>query len=64
PVWLDQNYQSYGFIGSRVKPALKDTPVVTVKKSGYGDAVYFIDNPLFRSFWQQGKLMIANAVFY
>lgn len=64
PIWVDQDYQSYGFIGSRVKPALKGTPVVTVKKSGYGDAVYFIDNPLFRSFWQQGKLVMANAVFY
>jgi hypothetical protein len=64
PIWLDSDYQSYGFIGSRVKPALKNTPVVTTRKSGSGDAVYFIDNPLFRSFWQQGKLIMANAVFF
>jgi hypothetical protein len=25
--------------------------------------VYFADNPVFRSFWESGKLMLANAVF-
>jgi hypothetical protein len=25
--------------------------------------VYFADNPVFRSFWENGKLLFTNAVF-
>lgn len=63
-IYLEDNYQSYGFIGSRVKPRLKKTPVVAVQKMGSGQVVYFVDNPLFRSFWEEGKVLFANAVFY
>ena len=27
-------------------------------------APYFVDNPLFRSFWEQGKVLFANALFF
>jgi Zinc carboxypeptidase len=64
PIWLDDDYQSFGFIGSRVKPMIKKTPVVTYQSIGQGSVVCFVDNPLFRSFWQQGKLIFANAIFY
>ncbi len=64
PVYLEDAYQSYGFIGSRVKPRLKKTPVAAVQKIGEGQAIFFVDNPLFRSFWEQGKLLFANAVFF
>lgn len=30
---------------------------------GNGSIVYMVDNPLFRSFWENGKLFMANAVF-
>jgi len=30
---------------------------------GRGQVVYLIDNPLYRGFWEQGKLLFANAVF-
>lgn len=63
-IYLEETYQSYGFIGSRVKPRLKKTPIVVVQKMGEGRAVFFVDNPLFRSFWEQGKVLFANAVFF
>ncbi|MCE7923265.1 MAG: zinc carboxypeptidase [Haliscomenobacteraceae bacterium CHB4] len=63
-IYLEDSYTSYGFIGSRLKPRLKKTPVVVVQKMGGGQAVFFVDNPLFRSFWEQGKVLFANAVFY
>ena len=63
-IYLEDNYQSYGFIGSRVKPRLKKTPIVAVQKMGSGKVVYFVDNPLFRSFWEEGKVLFANALFY
>jgi len=64
PIYLDDNYQIYGFIGSRVKPQLKKTPIAIVQKMDDGEAVFFVDNPLFRSFWQQGKALFANALFF
>ena len=64
PIYLEDNYQTYGFIGSRVRPQLKKTPIVMVQKLDEGEAVFFIDNPIFRSFWQQGKLLFANALFF
>jgi murein tripeptide amidase MpaA len=63
-IYLEEDYQSYGFIGSRVKPRLKKTPLATMQKMGEGEAVFLIDNPLFRSFWQQGKVLFSNALFF
>ena len=64
PVYLEDSFQSYGFIGSRAKPRLKKTPVVAVQHMGEGQVVYFVDNPIFRSFWEQGKMLFANAIFF
>jgi hypothetical protein len=64
PIYLEENYQTYGFIGSRVKPQLKKTPIAVVQRIGAGKAVLMVDNPLFRSFWQQGKMLFANALFF
>lgn len=63
-VYLDNDYQSFGFIGSRLKPMLKRTPIAAVQNMGDGNIVYFVDNPLFRAFWQEGKMLFANAIFY
>ena len=63
-IYLEDNYQSYGFIGSHVKPQIKKTPIAEAQKMGEGQVIYFIDNPLFRCFWEQGKMLFANAVFY
>lgn len=52
-----------GFAGSE---ALKDVPnslLFGVEKKGKGQLIYMVDNPLFRSFWQNGKLFFTNAIF-
>jgi len=33
------------------------------EQMGRGSIIYMVDNPLFRSFWDNGKLFLANAVF-
>jgi hypothetical protein len=63
-IQLDSNYKSYGFIGYRLKSRLKKTVIAGVQPMGNGQIVYFTDNPLFRSFWQQGKLLFTNALFF
>ncbi|MDP4244846.1 MAG: M14 family metallopeptidase [Bacteroidota bacterium] len=57
------NYIS-GFTGARAKEKLKDGLVFGVQDMGKGEIVYMADDPLFRSFWENGKLLFCNAVFF
>lgn len=52
-----------GFIGSEAEKSLEHTLSFGVQNMGSGEVVYMIDNPLFRGFWHNGKLLFGNAVF-
>jgi hypothetical protein len=52
-----------GFAGSEAKKKILETMVFGVEDFGRGQVVYMIDNPLFRGFWENGKLFFANALF-
>lgn len=52
-----------GFVGAQTKAKLKDGLIFGVKEMGAGELVLMTDNPLFRSFWENGKLLFGNAVF-
>jgi hypothetical protein len=52
-----------GFVGAQVKKKLADGLIFGVQEMGNGSVVYLSDNPLFRSFWENGKLLFSNAVF-
>lgn len=52
-----------GFVGAQTKAKLKDGLIFGVKEMGAGEVVLMTDNPLFRSFWENGKLLFGNAVF-
>lgn len=52
-----------GFAGYRAENKLEDSLVFGVEKKGDGEIIYMVDNPLFRAFWENGKLFFANAVF-
>jgi len=56
------NYVS-GFTGNKAKEKLKDGLIFGVQDMGRGEVVYMADDPLFRSFWENGKLLFCNAVF-
>ena len=56
------NYIS-GFTGNKAKERLKDGVIFGVQDLGRGKVVYMADDPLFRSFWENGKLLFCNAVF-
>jgi hypothetical protein len=56
------NYVS-GFTGNKAKERLKDGLIFGVQDMGRGKVVYMADDPLFRSFWENGKLLFCNAVF-
>ncbi len=52
-----------GFAGSRVNKKLENTLAFGVEDKGKGRIVYLVDNPTFRCFWENGKMLFANAVF-
>jgi hypothetical protein len=52
-----------GFAGNKAKERLKDGLIFGVQDLGRGKVVYMADDPLFRSFWENGKLLFCNAVF-
>jgi Zinc carboxypeptidase len=56
------NYVS-GFTGNKAKEKLKDGLLFGVQDMGRGEVIYMADDPLFRSFWENGKLLFCNAVF-
>lgn len=60
---LKKNNYITGFAGSLLKPRLTDGLLTGVQSMGAGEIIYFIEDPLFRSFWENGKLMFCNAVF-
>jgi len=60
---IKQENQVAGFVGSNVKSQIKDGTTIAVQEYGSGSIVYFVDDPIFRSFWENGKLLFSNAVF-
>ena len=60
---IKKNGYVEGFVGQKAKEKLKDGLLFGVQSNGRGSVVYLVDDPLFRSFWQNGKLLFSNAVF-
>ncbi len=52
-----------GFVGYKAEEELENTLTFGVQNMGQGSVVYMVDNPLFRAFWYNGKLLFGNAVF-
>lgn len=53
-----------GFVGNKALEGLSNSLTFGVQNMGSGQVVYMIDNPLFRGFWHNGKLLFGNAVFF
>jgi hypothetical protein len=60
---IKKNGYYAGFSGSKARKELVDTFVLGEQDMGRGQVIYLGDNPLFRAFWQSGKLLFGNAVF-
>ncbi|MGZ3873113.1 MAG: M14 family metallopeptidase [Mucilaginibacter sp.] len=52
-----------GFVGQKSKDKIKDGLLLGVQTMGRGSVVYLVDDPVFRNFWENGKLLLSNAVF-
>ncbi len=60
---LKKERQVAGFVGDRLHSRIKDGTTIGVVPLGKGSVVFFSDDPIFRSFWESGKLMFFNSVF-
>ena len=62
--YLNDNPQSTsGFAGNEALNKLKNSLIFGVEPIGRGTITYMVDDPLFRAFWENGKLFFANALF-
>ena len=52
-----------GYAGSKARKEVPKSLLFGEEPMGNGSIIYMVDNPLFRSFWENGKLFVANAVF-
>ena len=59
----DKSMPVAGFAGSEAQKKITNTLVFGVENHGSGQVIYMVDNPLFRGFWENGKLLFANALF-
>ncbi|WP_412984314.1 M14 family metallopeptidase [Pontimicrobium sp. IMCC45349] len=53
-----------GFAGSDAIKNLSNSLVFGEERLGSGSVIYMVDNTLFRSFWENGKLFLVNAIFF
>ena len=52
-----------GYAGEKALTNVSNSLLFGVENKGKGKVIYMVDNPLFRSFWENGKLFFTNAVF-
>lgn len=52
-----------GFSGDDAKAGLKNSLVFGETQLGSGSIVYLVDDVMFRSFWENGKLFFVNSLF-
>jgi hypothetical protein len=60
---IKKSSQVAGFTGVKALRKLQDGTLMGQFSAGRGSVVFFADDVLFRNFWQNGKLLFANAVF-
>ncbi len=53
-----------GFAGEEALKGLKNSLVFGEHKMGRGSIIYFVDDVMFRSFWENGKLFFVNSLFF
>ncbi|MEW7292684.1 M14 family metallopeptidase [Aquimarina sp. 2304DJ70-9] len=61
--YIEEPQNVSGFAGKEALKGLNNSLVFGEINIGNGSIIYMVDNPLFRSFWQNGKLFFANAIF-
>lgn len=63
--WIPEEVTNVsGFAGENAKAKLSKSMIFGEERVGKGSVIYMVDDPLFRGFWENGKLFFANALFF
>jgi hypothetical protein len=60
---IKKDNQASGFVGNVARGKIQDGTAMGVLPMGNGSVIFFADDPVFRNFWENGKMLLANAVF-
>ena len=61
---IDDTKVYSGFAGQDALKNLDQTLVFGEEPMGSGSFIYMVENTLFRSFWENGKLFLVNSIFF
>ena len=53
-----------GYFSHRFLSHLGDNMIFGHRQLGDGQIIYLVHSPIFRGFWEDGKLLVANALFF
>jgi len=62
--YIEKPINVSGFSGKSAIKQLDNSLVFGEARIGAGSVIYMVDNPMFRSFWENGKLFFVNAIFF
>lgn len=60
----DEPLSVSGFSGKDAKAKLANSMIFGERQMGRGSVIYMVDDVLFRSFWENGKLFLVNSIFF
>ena len=52
-----------GHVGADAADGVAETVAFAAQDMGRGTVIYLLDDPLYRAFWYEGRLLLGNAVF-
>jgi len=59
----DSSKRLSGFVGEKASEKISKSLVFGEQRMGRGSIIYMVDDVMFRSFWENGKLFFVNALF-
>ena len=59
----DSSKRLSGFVGDKAAEKISNSLVFGEQRMGSGSIIYMVDDVMFRSFWENGKLFFVNALF-
>jgi hypothetical protein len=60
----DKSFKPSGYVGFKALEKFKESLAIGAESLGQGSMVYYVDNLLFRDFWDNGKFLFSNSLFF
>jgi len=60
----DKSFKPSGYVGYKAMEKFRESLTIGAESMGQGSIVYYADNLLFRDFWDNGKFLFSNSLFF